>query len=62
MMHRVYDSKNGSVIPISSRGAADVTSIIQIFIAEFYNLQQLGKRYDDIMNMYLSIIKQEKLR
>lgn len=58
--HRIYDNKNGGIISISSRGASDVASIIQIFIAEFYNLRQLGQRFDDIMRIYTSIIAQGK--
>jgi len=54
--HRIFDTQDRLIINIYGRGAEDVISIIQIFIAEFYNLKQLGVRYGDLVNDYNSIL------
>lgn len=58
--HKLFDLHNNSVVRIGSRGMEDVISVIQVFIAEFYDLKQLGSRYDDINQKYKDILQSGK--
>jgi FkbM family methyltransferase len=58
--HLIYDRDKGSILNIHSRGTEDVTSIAQVFIAEFYNLSQLGERYNDLIQYYNLVLNEGK--
>ncbi len=58
--HRIFDINRKSFLTISGRGAEDLVSIVQVFIAEFYNLERLGKRYQDIVMAYNMILRSGK--
>jgi FkbM family methyltransferase len=58
--HKVFDREKKEIIHIQGRGEEDAVSIIQIFIAEFYRLTQLGARYEDLIENYRHILESGK--
>jgi FkbM family methyltransferase len=58
--HRILDISTNLITSIYGRGIEDIISIIQVFIAEFYDLKQLDARYVDIVKNYDEIIQSGK--